>query len=59
MLRAEKEIETDLLAEGGLLNATLKEPSARHAMERFLARGGQTRDGELRLGALISELGEP
>jgi enoyl-CoA hydratase/carnithine racemase len=57
VLLAEKGLESDLLVEGALFNGTLKEPSARHAMERFLAGGGQTREGELRLGSLIEELG--
>jgi hypothetical protein len=35
----------------------LSEPAARQAMQRFLAGGGQTRDGEMRLGSLIEELG--
>jgi enoyl-CoA hydratase/carnithine racemase len=56
VLRAEKEIVADLLAEGALFNGTLREPAARQAMQRFLAGGGQTRDGEVRLGALIEEL---
>jgi enoyl-CoA hydratase/carnithine racemase len=57
VLRAEKEVEADLLAEGALFNGTLSDPSARQAMQRFMAGGGQTRDGEIRLGSLIEELG--
>jgi enoyl-CoA hydratase/carnithine racemase len=57
VLLAEKDVEADLLTEGALFNGTLKEPAARRAMEHFLAGGGQTRAGELRLGALIEELG--
>ena len=56
VLLAEKGLETDLAAEAALFNGTLKEPSARQAMERFLAAGGQTLDGELRLGSLIDQL---
>ena len=57
VLLAEKEVVADLLTEGALFAGTLKEPAARRAMERFLAGGGQTREGELRLGSLIEELG--
>jgi enoyl-CoA hydratase/carnithine racemase len=57
VLLAEKGVVADLLTEGALFNATLKEPAARRAMEHFLAGGGQTREGELRLGSLIEELG--
>jgi hypothetical protein len=28
-------------------------------MENFLTRGGQTREGELRLGALVNEINDP
>ena len=56
VLLAEKGLEADLPAEAALFNGTLKEPSARIAMERFLAAGGQTLDGELRLGSLIDQL---
>jgi enoyl-CoA hydratase/carnithine racemase len=57
VLLAEKNVEADLLTEGSIFNSTLKEPAARRAMERFMAGGGQTREGELRLGSLIEELG--
>jgi enoyl-CoA hydratase/carnithine racemase len=56
VLLAEKGLEADLSTEAALFNGTLKEPSARKAMERFLAAGGQTREGELRLGSLIDQL---
>ena len=56
VLRAEKEVVTDLLAEAGTFYGTLHEPDARAAMQRFLERGGQTREGELRLGELAAEL---
>ena len=58
VLRAEKEVVADLLAEAGGFNRTLGDPAARDAMRRFLGRGGQTREGELRLGALCAELGQ-
>jgi enoyl-CoA hydratase/carnithine racemase len=57
VLLAEKGVEADMMVEARLFNDTLKVPAARQAMERFLAVGGQTRDVELRLGALIEELG--
>jgi len=53
VIRAEKEVPTDLLAEGNAFSETLGGPGAREAMERFLAIGGQTREGELRLGELL------
>ena len=53
VVRAEKEVREDLLAEGNAFSATLGGPGAREAMEKFLADGGQTRDGELRLGSLF------
>ncbi len=56
VLRAERGIEGDLLAEGGAFNGTLGGPGTRQAMERFLELGGQTRDGELRLGELAGDL---
>lgn len=56
VLRAEKEVVGDLLAEGGAFNATLGAPAAQHAMQRFLELGGQTREGELRIGELAGEL---
>lgn len=56
VLRAETGIVEDLLAEAGEFNATLSDPAARRAMENFLARGGQTRDGEMRVGDLVGHL---
>jgi enoyl-CoA hydratase/carnithine racemase len=56
VVRAEVEVEPHLLAEGEAFNGTLGGPGTREAMERFLARGGQTHEGELRLGALAGEL---
>jgi enoyl-CoA hydratase/carnithine racemase len=57
VLRAERGVTEDLVAEAAAFNALLSEPSARHAMTRFLERGGQTREGELRLGELAGDLG--
>lgn len=58
VVRAEGDVTPDLLAEGDAFAGTLGDASARRAMERFLAEGGQTVDGERRLGALAGELGE-
>ncbi|MGI9596185.1 MAG: enoyl-CoA hydratase/isomerase family protein, partial [Acidimicrobiales bacterium] len=46
-----------LLTEAFLFQETLRYPSSQQRMEAFLARGGQTPDGELRVGALGAELG--
>ena len=56
VVRAEKGVVEDLLAEGGAFNATLGGTGSQAAMRRFLELGGQTRDGELRLGDLAGEL---
>ena len=56
VIRAERGVEEDLLFEGGAFNATLGGPGTRRAMERFLELGGQTREGELRLGELAGDL---
>jgi len=57
ILHAERGVEEDLLAEGNAFSGTLGHPESNSAMRAFLAQGGQTRDGELRLGALAGELG--
>ena len=56
VLRAEKEVQADLLAEAAAFNRTLADPEAQQAMRRFLEIGGQTVEGELRLGDLAAEL---
>jgi enoyl-CoA hydratase/carnithine racemase len=56
VLRAEKDVTADLLLEGGAFNDTLGHPSTVDALAAFMARGGQTREGELRLGDLAAEL---
>jgi enoyl-CoA hydratase/carnithine racemase len=53
ILLSEKNMNADLLVEAGEFGATLGEPGTREAMERFLQRGGQTLDGELRLEELF------
>jgi len=45
-----------LLAEGDRFNASVALPDARGRMREFLARGGQTREVELQLGALVRDL---
>jgi enoyl-CoA hydratase/carnithine racemase len=59
VLRAEKEIVPDLLSEAAIFNATLADPETRDLMQRFLLLGGQTPDGERRLGDLAAELSNP
>jgi enoyl-CoA hydratase/carnithine racemase len=56
VLRAEKEVIADLLAEGAAFSRTLGGPGTRDSMERFLASGGQTVEGESRLGELVGHL---
>jgi enoyl-CoA hydratase/carnithine racemase len=56
VLRAESGVTAQLLAEGDAFAGTLGDPLARRAMERFLSLGGQTPEGERRLGALAGEL---
>lgn len=58
VLRAEDHVVEDLLAEAGEFNGTLSDPAARRAMENFLARGGQTREGEQNLGRLAGDLND-
>ena len=47
-----------LLTEAHLFAETLRFPEAQRRMQNFLERGGQTPDGELRVGALGAELGD-
>ncbi len=56
VLRAEKDVLADLRAEGAAFQGTLAGPGTRDAMQGFLASGGQTPEGEGRLGALCAEL---
>lgn len=56
VLRGEKDVVGDLLAEGAAFQGTLGGPGTRAAMERFMANGGQTHEGEMRLGELAGEL---
>jgi len=56
VLNAETALTDSLLDEGYLFQQTLRIPAAQDRMRRFLERGGQTRDGELRVGDLVAEL---
>ncbi len=56
---AEKPLAEGLLEEAYLFQRLLRNDSAQHNMRRFLEIGGQTRDGELRVGELNAELGDP
>lgn len=57
IVRAEAGVVEQLLAEAHAFNGTLADPQTRAAMEQFLATGGQTPEGERRLGDLAAELG--
>jgi hypothetical protein len=46
----------DLLRESGAFNRLLANADSQAAMQNFLARGGQTVEGESRLGDLAAEL---
>lgn len=59
VLRAEKDVEADLLDEGNAFAGTLGGPGTREAMERFLRNGGQTKKGESDLGNLLQPPSSP
>jgi len=46
-----------LAEEAWLFQRVMREPSAQEAMRRFLASGGQTREGELAMGELTLKMG--
>lgn len=56
VVRAELGVESDLLAETVAFNATLADDETHVRMQRFLDLGGQTPEGERRLGELAGEL---
>ncbi len=56
VLRAELGVESDLIAETVAFDTTLASDETRERMQRFLDAGGQTPDGERRLGELAGEL---
>lgn len=58
VLAAEPDWTAGLLDESFAFQQLLRTPEAQRGMRRFLERGGQTREGERRLGALCAELGD-
>lgn len=54
---ADRQVEPGLLEEAYLFQTVLRSPGAQENMRRFLKIGGQTREGELRMGELCRELG--
>ena len=58
VLAADVDVPAQLSRESNAFNALLAVPPSRRAMERFLERGGQTPEGERRLGELAGELGD-
>jgi enoyl-CoA hydratase/carnithine racemase len=56
VVHAERGVVEHLLSEGHAFADLLSNPTSRVAMRRFLERGGQTPDGERRLGELAGEL---
>jgi enoyl-CoA hydratase/carnithine racemase len=56
ILRAEKGVVDDLLFEGDSFSRTLGEPSTRALLQSFMDHGGQTVEGESRLGELAGDL---
>ena len=57
VLAASPDPTPGLLEEAFLFQETLRTEAAQERMRNFLARGGQTREGELRVGALGAEIG--
>jgi len=55
---AEKPLEEGLREEAYLFQRLLRNDSAQQNMQRFMQIGGQTREGELRVGELCQELGD-
>ena len=58
VIRADQAVEGPLLAEGTAFNALLGNDDTRAAMRAFMSLGGQTPDGERRLGELAAELSD-
>ncbi|MFW6093364.1 MAG: enoyl-CoA hydratase/isomerase family protein [Pseudomonadota bacterium] len=56
---AEQPLPDGLVDEAYLFQRLLRTAGARRNMTRFLEIGGQTRDGELRVGELAGKLGDP
>ncbi len=58
VLGAESPVHHGLASEAYLFQRLLRTQGAQHNMRRFLEIGGQTREGELRMGELCAELGK-
>lgn len=56
--QSDRPLAEGLVEEAYLFNQALRTEGARANMRRFLEIGGQTREGELRMGALAGELGD-
>ena len=59
ILAAQPDPVPGLLEEEHLVQRVLRTPDAGLAMRRFLDRGGQTLDGELRVAELMTDVAEP
>ena len=57
LVRSQPDPTEALIDETHVFNGLLARPSAQHLLQRFLARGGQTPDGEGRIEALVADLG--
>jgi enoyl-CoA hydratase/carnithine racemase len=57
ILHAELGVAAHLRAEGDAFRSALGHTDTREAMGAFMSFGGQTREGEMRLGALAGEIG--
>jgi enoyl-CoA hydratase/carnithine racemase len=55
-LRADGDLKPDLLAEGNDFMRTVGNPVTQAAMKKFMATGGQTREGELRIAEMVTDL---
>lgn len=59
VLSSDHDVRNALMAESALFQCTLGGPGTKAAMQGFLAQGGQTPEGEGRLGELAGELHRP
>lgn len=56
VLRSDHNVTEELLEEASGFNRLLADPRAQTAMQNFMARGGQSAEGEKRLGELAGEI---
>ena len=56
MNAAEFPLAQGLQEEAYLFARLLRTPQAQHAMQKFMAMGGQTHDGEMRVADLVDEI---